>query len=113
IMTVVTLGGETMKRRRKGELLGKVANSILEQVFDPLLEYKLTKKDVLDAFTANGLDRDKVTRDQINQLYVKIIHTLQVGELRDLTYKNNLQGYVKIKLKEIKWSRRDWEANGS
>jgi len=81
-------------------------------IFDPGLEFKMTKKDILDVFDANNLDRDKVSNQQIGQIYVRVINKLKVGELRDLTHEEQLNRYVCLKLEEIKMSRQDWELNG-
>ena len=83
-----------------------------EQIFDPPLEFKMTKKDILDEFQANGISRDNVSSDQIEEIYVRVIRTLRVGELRDLTYEEQLHRYVLLKLYEIKITRNDWELNG-
>ena len=100
------------KERKKRELYRRVASSILEQIFDPLLEFKLTKKDILDTFEANDMEREKVSNQQINQIYVKVLHKLKVGKLRDLTLEQLLHQYVRLKLEEINFSRQDWELNG-
>lgn len=111
-LAVVGLGKKVTETTRRRVLYRKVVASILEQIFDPGLEYRLTQRDILDAFEANGLDRAKVTSQQIGQIYVKVVHKLRVGELRDLTYEEQLYRYVRLKLSEIMVSRQDWELNG-
>lgn len=99
-------------KRQRRELYTKIIVSLLEKLFDPGLEFKMRKKDILDTFDANDLDRDRVSNPQILQIYVRVIHKLEVGELRDLTYEEQLNRYVRLKLEEIKLSRQDWELNG-
>jgi hypothetical protein len=112
ILAVVGVGKKIHALRKKRELYTKVIASILEQIFDPGLEFKMMKKDILDAFEANDIDRDKVSNQQISLIYVKVIHKLQVGELRDLTHEEQLYRYAQLKFREIKLSRQDWELNG-
>lgn len=112
LWNVITLGKNIRDKRRKRELLQKVVNSILEQIFDPGLEFKMTKKDILDAFEVNCIERDDISSKQISQIYVKVLHMLKVGQLRDLTYEEQLHLYVRLKIQEITYSRQDWELNG-
>lgn len=112
LLALLKLGKKVREERKKRELYRRVASSILEQIFDPLLEFKLTKKDILDTFEANDMEREKVSNQQINQIYVKVLHKLKVGKLRDLTLEQLLHQYVRLKLEEINFSRQDWELNG-
>ena len=112
IVALFGIGKKVKDLRTKRELYLKIVASILEQIFDPGLEFKMTKKEILDAFEANDINRNKVSNDQISQIYVKVIHKLKVGELRDLTYEEQLHRYVQLKLWEIIQSRNDWELNG-
>ncbi len=110
-LKIIGVGKKVREIRKKREIYTNVIISILEQIFDPLLEYKMTTKDILDAFEANGINRNNANNNQLNQIYVKVIHKLQVGELRDLTFEEQLYRYVQLKLTEIKISRQDWELN--
>jgi len=112
ISALIGIGKKVKARKKKRETYEKVVRAILEQIFDPGLEFKMTRKEILDAFSAKGINRDMVSRDQIEQIYVLVIDKLQVGELRDLTYEEQLFRYVKLKLTEIKTSRQDWDLNG-
>lgn len=100
------------EREKQKEVYRRVVNSILEKIFDPMLEFKMTKKDILDVFEAKGIDRNKVTNAQISKIYVKVLDKLTVGELRDITLKKNLHQYIHMKINEITISREVWELNG-
>lgn len=99
------------KRRKQKAIYRGVVRCLLEQVFDPLLEFKMTARDILDAFDSGGIERDKVSLRQIQQVYVKVLNELKVGRLRDLMYREQLHHYVCLKVEEIKLSRQDWELN--
>ena len=69
----------------------------------------MTKKDILDTFQANGLDRDKVINSQIDAIYARVKESLQTGALRDLTFADpNLALYILMKIEELEWSRTQW-----
>ena len=72
LLWTVTLGKTVWDKNKKRGLYRKVIVAILEQIFDPNLEYKMTKKDIVDAFQAQGMDRDKVFDGQIGYSYVKV-----------------------------------------
>ena len=112
VLGVFGTGRKVYERRRRRELYRKIVNSLLEQLFDPALEFKMTKKDILDCFDAHGIIRDHVVPQQVTQIYVRVIHKLKVGELRDLTWEEELHRYVGMKLREINQSRQDCELNG-
>ena len=112
ILAVAKVGKKVKYIRKQRVLYTKVITSVLEMIFDPVLEFKMTKKDILDVFDANGIDRDKVYSKQIGHIYVKVIHKLQTGVLRDIAYEAQLYRYVQLKLWEIKLSRQDWDING-
>jgi hypothetical protein len=104
--------GKTFRERQKRrELYRKVTRSLLEKLFDPLLEFKMTVKDIYDAFDANGLDRQKVTHEQIEKIYVLVLESLKVGEIRDRALEESLALYVRLKINEVTLSRQDWELN--
>lgn len=109
--TVFLLGKNIREKRKKREQFRQVVRSLLEQIFDPVLDFRMTAKDILDAFEANDVARSSVSSEQIGQVYVKVIHKLRVGELRDLTYEEELNRYVQLKLSHIQLSRQDWELN--
>src|SRR6185295_19493890 len=48
VLGVFGAGRKVYERRRRRELYRKIVNSLLEQLFDPALEFKMTKKDILD-----------------------------------------------------------------
>jgi len=112
VLAVFGTGKKVYERRRRRELYRKIVNSLLEQLFDPALEFKMSKKDILDCFDAHGIIREQVSPQQVTQIYVRVIHKLRVGELRDLTWEEELHRYVGMKLREINLSRQDWELNG-
>ena len=111
LQNVVLLGKAFRDRKKKREAFQCVVVSILEQIFDPALEFRMTYKDILDCFEANGLSRSSVSNEQVSQIYVRVLQKLRVGELRDLTYEEDLHRYVKMKMEEIESSRKDWELN--
>lgn len=111
-LAIFGLGRKIYELRRRREIYKKVINAILEQIFDPGIEFKMTKRDILDVFEAYGMERDKVSPQQVSLIYVKVIHKLRVGELRDLTWEEQMHKYVSLKLREIYYSRQDWELNG-
>lgn len=101
---------EIPSERNKRGAYRKVTISLLEQLFDPILECKLTKKDILDTFHANGINRDCVSSEMIEKIYVIILDKLKTGEIRDLTFEDHLlTNYCLLKIDEIKYSRQDWE----
>jgi hypothetical protein len=104
-------GKVVRERKKRRELYRKVTRSLLEKLFDPLLEFKMTVKDILDAFDANGLDRQKVAQDQITKIYVMVLESLKVGEIRDRALDEFLAIYVRMKIREVTLSRQDWELN--
>jgi hypothetical protein len=53
--------------RKKKKCFVKVVNALLEQIFDPQLRFRMTKQQIVDAFHANGVARDKVTISQIER----------------------------------------------
>lgn len=112
ILAVAKVGKKVKYIRKQRVLYTEVITSILEMIFDPVLEFKMTKRDILDVFDANRIDRDKVYSKQIDHIYVKVIHKLQTGVLRDLAYEEQLYRYVQLKLCEIRLSRQDWDING-
>jgi hypothetical protein len=115
LQTIFTLGrnyARVRKGRQAEATYRKVAGALLERLFDPGLEFKLAKKSIIDAFQANGVKRTEVTDEQVSRIYVAVLDKLEVGELRDLTYEEDLHRYVLLKLREIKLSRMDWEVNG-
>ncbi len=111
VQYVLTLGKSVRDKRKKTEGFRKAVVALLEQVFDPVLEFKMTKKDILDALEANGVERDKVSPQQISQVYVKVLSKLRSGELRDLITEEQLLRYVNLKIEEITYSRMQWELN--
>ena len=111
LKAVATLGRSIHAQRKKRLILTKVVAMLLEQVFDPMLSFMMTSKDILDAFECCGDDREKVRPVQIGQIYVHVLAKLKVGVLRDVTYSEQLHSYVRIKIEHIKYSRADWELN--
>lgn len=89
----------------------KATQCLLEQIFDPGLEFKMTKKDILDVLEASGYDRHKVSDDHVRKMYVQVLAQLKTGHLRDLTYETLFHHYVRLKIYEITVSRQDWELN--
>ena len=71
----------------------------------------MSMKSIRDAFQANGMRRDTVSNDQIEEIYVRVTEALSAGQLRDLIYDEQIYKYVRIKLEEIKLSRDDWLTN--
>ena len=102
---------EFRKRRRQKVVYRAVVTCLLEQVFDPLQEFKMRAKDIRDAFHAKGIARDEVSSKQIEEIYVKIMMGLKSGPLRDMMYREQLHNYVRLKIEEITFSRQDWELN--
>ncbi|KAF5423350.1 MAG: hypothetical protein C5S45_01045 [Candidatus Methanocomedens sp.] len=109
VRNVLSCGKVYLKKKHKKELLRNVVISLLEQIFDPALEFKMNPKDILHAFEANGIGRENIFLKQISQIYIKILHKIRVGVLRDLTYEQQLQLYVKMKINEIDTARIYWE----
>ena len=111
IQNIALLGQAYRAKSKKREAFRRIVTALLEQIFDPSLEFRMTHKDILDAFEANGIPRNSVSTEQISQIYVRVLQKMRVGELRDLTYQEELHRYSKIKLDEIAFSRQDWELN--
>ena len=106
------LGKRIKTRREKRESFSKTVNDLLVKIFDPSLEFRMTKKDILDVFEANGFDRDNVSKEQIRKIYVSIINTLEVGHINDNTWNQPvILEYLRVKIKEIKINRRKWEVD--
>ncbi len=107
------VGGKARRKTKKRELYRKVVVSLLEKIFDPELEFKMTSKRIHDTFQANGLDRHKVTGSQIDTVYSRIVEKLETGLLRDITHKNReyLLRYVRVKLNEIEICWSAWRCN--
>jgi hypothetical protein len=109
LKTVLKLGKTVRERARRRELYAQVVSSLLEKLFDPFLEFKMTKKDILDTFQARGLDRERVQHSQIDTIYVMVKENLQTGPLRDMTFQDpDLALYVRMKIRELEWSRTQW-----
>lgn len=109
LKTVLKLGKTVHQRARRRELYAQVVSSLLEKLFDPFLEFKMTKKDILDTFQARGLDRERVQHSQIDTIYVMVKENLQTGPLRDMTFQDpDLALYVRMKIRELEWSRAQW-----
>jgi len=112
VKTLIKLGSTVRHRRKKRETIKKAVRSLLEKIFDPALEFKMTKKDILDTCEACGLKRDDVSGHMVRRMYVVIVEKLEVGELRDLVYEEpRLLGYASLKRRELRSSRLDWEVS--
>lgn len=111
IQNVVLLGKASRDRQQKAQKFRRVVISLLEQIFDSTLGFKMAYADILDTFEANGFPRGSISNEQVSQVYVRIVHKLKAGELRNLAYKEGLHDYIQEKLKEIRLSRQDWALN--
>jgi len=109
---ILTLGLQARKIRKERKILSKTIYSLLEQIFDPLLEFKMRHKDILDCLEANGYARDQVTDKLIGRIYVVILNKLRTGTFRRLVDEEPLLiSYIRMKLMEIGDSRLNWEVN--
>ena len=64
VKNIALIGKSYRDRRKRREALRRVVVSLLEQVFDPVLQFRMQYKDILDTFQANDIDRDSVSHDQ-------------------------------------------------
>lgn len=111
LLAVFRIGKRVREVQEKKELYRRIVTSILEQVFDPDLEFRMTRKEVVDIFEANDIDRDRVARQQISQIYSRVLHNLKTGIIRDFILEEGLEGYIRLKLEDISDSREKWETD--
>jgi len=107
----VSFGKNLREKTKKRTIYSNVINSILEKIFDPTCDFKMTKQDIIDTFEAKGLERDDVKSTHISKIYVCVLEQLMVGDLRDLTFNPLVGPYVAKKLRDIKESRSAWRLN--
>jgi len=113
LKNVILLGANVRRRRKRQKIIREVVRSLLEKLFDPALEFRMTRKDILDTFEACGLKRSEVADDLVGEMYVVVLHKLSVGELRDLLHKDEVfLRYASLKIRELGYSRLGWEVSG-
>jgi hypothetical protein len=104
----------TKKAREKGKrrkIYHAVVIALLEKVFDPTLDFKMTSKNIRDTFVSNGLSREDIRDEHIDLIYVRVLEALRSGKLRDLIHEHAIYDYVHKKIEEISFSRSSWELN--
>lgn len=109
ITTFFKIAKKARKNQKQREAFKKAIIDILEQIFDPTLFYRLTSKDIKDAFCNHGFDREKLTAKQIAHVYTKISMSLKTGIIRDLIFDEGLITYIHLKLEQIKESEQNWK----
>lgn len=109
VKTIFTLGKNVREKRILRGKYKEAMNCILQQIFDPQLQFKMTAKDIRDACEANGVPREKITFDSIGIIYVKVLNRIKTGPLRNAQLEEDISGYMALKLEEIRLSRAEWE----
>ena len=82
---------------------------MLQQLFDPSLDFQMTVLQIRDAYQNAGADRNSITTEQIESIYAKCELALRQGPLRRLILQQKLESYVNAKLTDIAASRLQWK----
>ncbi len=111
ILSILKLGKKYKLKMTMKKASNVVISDLLEKIFDPILQFKLTEKDIKDCFEANGIDRDRITRDNISTIYSSILNLLESGKIRDELHSQGVIFYAQLKIDEIRMSRMQWEVS--